>query len=61
MRRRSPEREMAAWKRRLTELARKEARCAGCAKARRLNADTTLPQICAQHISVRKRMAFKWD
>jgi hypothetical protein len=49
---------MQAWKRRLEQLFRKEARCPACAKAARLNADTNDPKICPHHISLRRRMAF---
>lgn len=50
---------MQAWKRRLEQLARKEARCPACAKAARLNAETNEPKICSTHQTIRHRMVFK--
>lgn len=54
---RTPKREMEAWKRRLEWLAKKEARCPACAKAARLNADTNSLKICVPHYNLRSRMA----
>lgn len=48
---------MSAWKARVAELLKKEARCPGCAKAKRLNEGTLNPVICEAHMRIRQSMA----
>jgi hypothetical protein len=58
MSKRTPQREMQAWKRRLEELAKKEARCPACARARKLLENSLEGKICSQHNVLRHRMVF---
>jgi hypothetical protein len=57
MSKRTPQQEMSAWKTRVAELLSKEARCPGCAKAKRVNEGTTNPVICLRHQEIRQSMA----
>jgi hypothetical protein len=50
---RSPEREMSAWKTRVAALLRKEARCPSCSKAKRLAAGAAFAPVCDTHYKIR--------
>lgn len=60
MSKRTPAKEMSAWKIRVVEHFAKEAKCPACAKAKRLNDGTLLPIICTRHMEIRQEMALTY-